>query len=108
MSGTAGRNTVTRTVSGFLIPFMQLYSLYLIAHGDLGPGGGFQGGAIFAASLILYAIVFGLDRETEKRYARVAGGAAGPPRGPDPGTCHLFKCLSGKNIKKKKQPIFVI
>lgn len=76
MTGTAGRNTVTRTVSGFLIPFMQLYSLYLIAHGDLGPGGGFQGGAIFAASLILYAIVFGLDRAAEKRYARVAGAAA--------------------------------
>jgi len=76
MSGKAGGNAVTRTVSGFLIPFIQLYSLYLIAHGDLGPGGGFQGGAIFAASIILYAVVFGLDKNAEKFFAKVAGGAA--------------------------------
>ena len=76
MNGKTGGNTVTRTVSGLLIPFIQLYSLYLVAHGDLGPGGGFQGGAIFAASVILYAIVFGLDKATEKLYAKVAGGTA--------------------------------
>ncbi|MCX7771071.1 MAG: Na(+)/H(+) antiporter subunit B [Proteobacteria bacterium] len=45
-----------------MIPFIQLYALYVIAHGDLGPGGGFQGGVIFGTSLILYIIVFGLER----------------------------------------------
>ena len=76
MNGKSERNTVTRIVSGFLIPFIQLYSLYLVAHGDLGPGGGFQGGTIFAASLILYAVVFGLDKDTERLYIRTAGGTA--------------------------------
>lgn len=66
-------NPVAATVSALLIPFMQIYSLYLIAHGDLGPGGGFQGGAIFAASLILRAMVFGLDREEERRLEDMAG-----------------------------------
>ena len=30
-------------------------------HGDYGPGGGFQAGVIFAAGLILHALIFGLD-----------------------------------------------
>ena len=30
-------------------------------HGDFGPGGGFQAGVIFAAAIILYALVFSLD-----------------------------------------------
>jgi len=30
-------------------------------HGDYSPGGGFQAGVIFAAAIILYALLFGLD-----------------------------------------------
>ncbi len=30
-------------------------------HGDFGPGGGFQAGVIFAAGIILYAMLFGLS-----------------------------------------------
>ncbi len=48
-------------VSRFLIPFIQLYSYYVLAHGDLGPGGGFQGGVILGSSIILYVIAFGMD-----------------------------------------------
>ncbi|MEW5905992.1 MAG: Na(+)/H(+) antiporter subunit B [Elusimicrobiota bacterium] len=76
MKARRADNPVTETVSALLIPFMQIYALYLIAHGDLGPGGGFQGGAIFAASLILRAIVFGLDADEERRYERLAGAFA--------------------------------
>ena len=52
---------IVRTVSKFFCPFIQLYAFYVIAHGDLGPGGGFQGGVILGASIILYAIALGLD-----------------------------------------------
>jgi len=45
-----------------MIPFIQLFALYVIAHGDLGPGGGFQGGVIFGTSIILYIVVFGLEK----------------------------------------------
>lgn len=69
-------NPIIETVSALLIPFMQLYAMYLTAHGDLGPGGGFQGGAIFAASLMLRAIVFGLDPEEEREYERLGGALA--------------------------------
>ena len=31
-------------------------------HGDFGPGGGFQAGAIFSAGFILYSLIFGFDK----------------------------------------------
>ena len=52
---------VLRVVSKRFIPFVLLFGLYVQFHGDFGPGGGFQAGVIFAAGLILYAMVFGLD-----------------------------------------------
>ncbi len=60
---------IVRTVSKFFTPFIQLYAFYVIAHGDLGPGGGFQGGVILGASMILYVIAFGLD-EGRKRLSQ--------------------------------------
>lgn len=52
---------ILRVVAKILIPFIMLFALYVQFHGDYGPGGGFQAGVIFAAAIILYAIVFGLD-----------------------------------------------
>ena len=40
-------------------PFIQLYALYVLGHGEDGPGGGFQGGVIFAASFVLMALAYG-------------------------------------------------
>ena len=54
-------NLILRVVSGFLIPFIFLFALYVQFHGDFGPGGGFQAGVIFSAGIILYALVFGVD-----------------------------------------------
>jgi multicomponent Na+:H+ antiporter subunit B len=41
------------------IPFILLFALYVIAHGHYSPGGGFQGGAILAAAIILTRLVRG-------------------------------------------------
>lgn len=51
---------IIKTVCRILIPFIQIFSLYVVMHGDFSPGGGFQGGVIFGASLILLAISFDL------------------------------------------------
>ncbi len=56
------RSIIVDTVSRVMIPFIQLFALYVIIHGALGPGGGFQGGVIFAASIILYALTYSLSR----------------------------------------------
>ncbi|MBR1369021.1 hypothetical protein RJ53_05690 [Methanocalculus chunghsingensis] len=53
-------NVVIRTVSRLAVPFIQLFGLYVIAHGASGPGGGFQGGVAFAAAFILMIIAFGI------------------------------------------------
>ncbi len=47
---------IIETMSRILIPFIQLFALYVIAHGHHSPGGGFQGGVILGASIILLAI----------------------------------------------------
>ncbi|MEM7480546.1 MAG: Na(+)/H(+) antiporter subunit B [Acidobacteriota bacterium] len=52
--------SILRVVATLAIPFILLFGLYVQFHGDYGPGGGFQAGAIFAAGFILYALVFGL------------------------------------------------
>ena len=51
---------VLRVVAKLMIAFMLLFALYVQFHGDLGPGGGFQAGVIAAASIVFYAIIFGL------------------------------------------------
>jgi len=52
---------VLHVVAKLLIPFIVMFALYVQFHGDFGPGGGFQAGVIFAAGVILYAIIFGLE-----------------------------------------------
>ena len=53
-------HVLLRVIAKFLIPLIALFAFYVQFHGDYGPGGGFQAGVILAASVILYALVFGL------------------------------------------------
>ena len=53
---------VLHVVAKMVIPLILVFALYVQFHGDFGPGGGFQAGVIFAAGLILYGLVFGVDR----------------------------------------------
>jgi multicomponent Na+:H+ antiporter subunit B len=45
-----------------MVPFMLLFALYVIAHGHDSPGGGFQGGTILAATIILIRMVHGQEQ----------------------------------------------
>jgi multicomponent Na+:H+ antiporter subunit B len=57
---------IIKTLARVLVPFIQLYALYVIMHGHHSPGGGFQGGVILGASLVLLVITHGL-KDTQKR-----------------------------------------
>lgn len=46
-------------LTSFIIPYIILYSLYILLNGESSPGGGFQAGVIFASSLIGYDLVYG-------------------------------------------------
>jgi len=50
---------IVRTISCITFPFAMIYGLYVIAHGHLTPGGGFQGGAIVASSCAMILVAFG-------------------------------------------------
>jgi len=43
-----------------LVPLIQVFALYVVAHGHHSPGGGFQGGVILGASFILLSIAYDL------------------------------------------------
>ncbi len=62
---------IIKTLSRLLIPFVQIYALYVIMHGHHSPGGGFQGGVILGASFILLIITHGLER-TKRRMSETA------------------------------------
>jgi multicomponent Na+:H+ antiporter subunit B len=51
-----------RVVGRLLVPFILLFGLYVQFHGEYGPGGGFQAGALIAAAFILYALIEGEER----------------------------------------------
>lgn len=51
--------------TNFLVPMILLFGIYGIMNGHLGPGGGFGGGAIMGAGLILYLNAFGF-KKTER------------------------------------------
>lgn len=64
---------IIKTVGRVMIPFIQIFGLYVIAHGDFSPGGGFQGGVILAASIILLAITFNLKTAISKINEKTLG-----------------------------------
>ena len=50
------QDLIIKTICRLLVPFIQLFALYVIAHGHHSPGGGFQGGVMLAASIIVLAM----------------------------------------------------
>jgi multicomponent Na+:H+ antiporter subunit B len=52
-------SVVVRYISRISVPFIQFYALFVLGHGEDGPGGGFQGGVIFASAFVLHALVNG-------------------------------------------------
>lgn len=47
---------IIRHTCRLVIPFIQIFALYVVAHGHHSPGGGFQGGVVLGAAVILFAI----------------------------------------------------
>jgi len=57
---------VVRFIARRSTPFILLFALYVVAHGEDGPGGGFQGGVIFAAAFVLVALAEGWGTGRER------------------------------------------
>ncbi|MCR5720104.1 MAG: hypothetical protein K6F84_06015 [Lachnospiraceae bacterium] len=63
---------ILQKAATFLVPVIVMFGIYVIMNGHLSPGGGFSGGAVIGAGLILYANAFGFHKTerffTEKTY----------------------------------------
>ncbi|MFW6035197.1 MAG: hydrogen gas-evolving membrane-bound hydrogenase subunit E [Halanaerobiales bacterium] len=66
-----GLSFIVKRTFGILTPFVFLYALYVITHGHLSPGGGFQGGVIFGTISIIFSIVYGSAYDYEKYSPRL-------------------------------------
>ncbi len=70
---------ILQTIATVLVPIIILFGIYVILNGHLSPGGGFSGGAIIGAGLILYLNAFGFEKTekffTEKTYKWISFGA---------------------------------
>ena len=56
---------IIQKVANFLVPMVFVLGIYVILNGHLSPGGGFSGGAIIGAGLIMYVSAFGF-KKTER------------------------------------------
>ncbi|MEF8879657.1 MAG: MnhB domain-containing protein [Candidatus Thermoplasmatota archaeon] len=54
-----GMSKIVKTIANIAFPFTLIFGLYIIAHGHLTPGGGFQGGAVVASALAMLLIAHG-------------------------------------------------
>ena len=50
---------IVRTVANFVYGFIIIFGFYIIVHGHLTPGGGFQGGAVAASAFALILVSYG-------------------------------------------------
>ncbi len=50
---------IVRTVANQLMLFVLVFGLYVIVHGHVTPGGGFQGGAVIASGVVMLIVAFG-------------------------------------------------
>ncbi len=68
-------DVIVRVIARIMIPFIQLYGIFIILNGHISPGGGFAGGALIGVSLIIYTLVYGVV-PAEKKFSHRLGDLA--------------------------------
>ena len=61
-------DAILQKAATLLVPVILLFGIYVVLNGHLSPGGGFSGGAIMGAGLILYLNAFGF-KKTERFFS---------------------------------------
>ena len=56
------RDPIIKHIAQGIIPCLLVFGVYLVLNGHLSPGGGFSGGAVMGAGLILYSSAFGYKK----------------------------------------------
>ena len=71
------KNVVLRCGADSLLPLMLVYMLYIIFHGHLSPGGGFQGGVLMVAAVTILYLGHGYEATTRALSADLLHGTEG-------------------------------
>ena len=53
------KDPIVKYAASILIPIIFIFGIYVVLNGHLSPGGGFSGGAILGAGLIVFSLAFG-------------------------------------------------
>ena len=59
------KNIIPKCAADSLIPFALVYMFYIILHGHLSPGGGFQGGVLMVATVVMLYLGYGYETTTK-------------------------------------------
>lgn len=55
------KTLILKTASGYLLPLLLLFSVFMLLRGHYHPGGGFVGGLVASVAFILHAFAHGLE-----------------------------------------------
>lgn len=56
------KNIIIKICSSITLPLALLLGIYIVLHGHLSPGGGFQGGVIIASTVLIFYIAYGREK----------------------------------------------
>ncbi len=70
-----GLSPLVQTSIGYLAAVFWIFPVYIVFHGHLSPGGGFQGGVSLAVLVILVYVVFGSTRASQHLTPSLLHGA---------------------------------
>ena len=70
-------NVILRCGADSLLPLMLVYMFYIILHGHLSPGGGFQGGVLMVAVVTILYLGHGYETTTRALSAHLLHGTEG-------------------------------
>lgn len=69
------KDIIVKICGSIILPLALLLGIYIILHGHLSPGGGFQGGVIIASAVSIYYVAYGREKTLEmfnsKRLSRM-------------------------------------
>lgn len=63
-------DTILQTCSRVLVPVILVFGIYIVLNGHLSPGGGFSGGAVIGAGMILFLNAYGFEKTERFMNAR--------------------------------------
>ncbi len=63
---------IVSVICSIMVPFIQIFGIYVVFYAHYGAGGGFQGGVILAVSIILQRLYLGREASFSKFPAQTA------------------------------------